>query len=413
MSRSFIACHEFNTALSRRRPPTGALRSLTMTLILSFIVGDQAFLFGDLLISTPDGAPVDLPTVGALNPERVPGPVQWYPATTCQKVAIINDRCAIAWAGSKLLARHLVGSLRELAVRGELTLDGARACFDEAEALAAEQGDQLSLLGLLADEQGGFHRLGRNARQLAIPGLTDPILFAGTGGNHVADVTETGEIVPFFAEILARVMEHLATGTLNPKGVPLFLQEQLSFLEMTSGTTIDHLYGGGFEFAVLQGGRVAKFEDATYLLARCILDSPQCTRPEEVLLEPPFRVSRLWYVGHTLFVLSAETLPVFRNPGLYVYVVPDVAEPAPLMEAAERELRARLLGRRWISSTVVAVFDGEPVASVPNLWFEPSGAHTAVRIALTESEWRVDFHEEWLDAVFPLLETIRAKVHSS
>jgi hypothetical protein len=65
-----------------------------MTLIALLQVNGVNVLMGDLLVSTPVGALVCLPTVGFIHPGE---PDKWgQPAGLAQKIVLIGQTCALA-----------------------------------------------------------------------------------------------------------------------------------------------------------------------------------------------------------------------------------------------------------------------------------------------------------------------------
>lgn len=97
-----------------------------MTVIAAFEVQDSPLLFGDLLITGP--------TTGR-NKAAVPaqGEVQdffgesgWSISGLGQKVCLLSDSFAIAWAGSWLGARVAIAELRRRAESGPVSANDAR-----------------------------------------------------------------------------------------------------------------------------------------------------------------------------------------------------------------------------------------------------------------------------------------------
>ena len=86
-----------------------------MTLILSVAPGSCPILFGDLLISGNENTEkvVSIPGVGKAT-NVFPEGSGFTIANLTQKVNIINDRFAIAWAGSHIAARAVIKDLEEL-----------------------------------------------------------------------------------------------------------------------------------------------------------------------------------------------------------------------------------------------------------------------------------------------------------
>lgn len=92
----------------------------TVTIIASFDVGESTVLIGDAAISSD----IEKPELDRNVPTR--GPLRPYMSATGgvdslgQKLVLISDTCAVAWAGDADSSRVFLGDMRSMHERGEL-----------------------------------------------------------------------------------------------------------------------------------------------------------------------------------------------------------------------------------------------------------------------------------------------------
>src|ERR1700730_5944869 len=126
-----------------------------MTLIAAAGIDTYPVVCGDLLISgpeRPDSAP-DISLAGAVTSVFPPGS-DWSTLGLNQKVALLGDSCAIAWAGDLVFARTAIAGLRALASQAQLSLPIIETYLAE---LDPTMKDQVSFVGWV---RGGevFHQ---------------------------------------------------------------------------------------------------------------------------------------------------------------------------------------------------------------------------------------------------------------
>jgi hypothetical protein len=88
-----------------------------MTLIAAYSHATSSFLIADTMISSrlPNLAAVTLPVSGRTYEPYTPlgGAQEYYVSTVTQKVHLISDHLAIAWAGSRVVGESMIRSVMQ------------------------------------------------------------------------------------------------------------------------------------------------------------------------------------------------------------------------------------------------------------------------------------------------------------
>lgn len=219
-----------------------------MTVIASYNHFGCGLVIGDILITaratTGKRAPETyLPTLGDVSKFDNPVPRILNPA---QKVCIITDYCAIAWAGRLTCAKNFVARLARISQRIRIT---ERII---AKALKKYAGNEVKVVGAIY-EDGRLHTFGVECEKLICPTLGE-IYTAGSGASIIHDyvriVKELRLSLPPADEIGAR-------------GVSLALTQVAHLLnaEFRKGSTADSIqefFGGGYEIAAFYNGKFNK-----------------------------------------------------------------------------------------------------------------------------------------------------------
>jgi hypothetical protein len=224
-----------------------------MTLVAAARIRGVPVVFGDILISQRESNPGPsrpLPTrADAGDFLRAPYSI----AGVRRKVVILSNHLAVAWAGSLLGAKQLIGELRGF-VRNTPNLDRDHlfAFLDQDGYPDWGRGVRCELVGWLVDDRG----------PVAFHWKSDGDVYAGgeeyvvgTGaddfkGNARPDFFYTSpDLTP--DEQVARIALGLASNAIGR--------------EMFSGETLHDLYGGAMEVALFGEGRFAPLTDIAFL----------------------------------------------------------------------------------------------------------------------------------------------------
>ncbi|QXI40793.1 hypothetical protein [Pseudomonas xantholysinigenes] len=218
-----------------------------MTVIASYNPAGCAIVIADTLINGPVGEAgppqTVLPTLGNVS-NFFSG--SWAINKSSQKVCIITDYCALAWADSQLQARHFITRLRRLSGRIRITRDVMKKLFDKLGT------HELQLAGAILEEDQ-LHTFSIGCEQFECPILGE-VHCGGSGASVVHDFAPImqsiapappgeDEISAYAASIALTQVAHL----LNAE-----------FRKGDSADSLLEFFGGGYEMAVFYDGRFHK-----------------------------------------------------------------------------------------------------------------------------------------------------------
>jgi hypothetical protein len=218
-----------------------------LTAIATFTFDGCPLVFGDLLLSgpTPAVAPdVRVPAIGSVADFF--GDSGWSILGLQQKVVIVDDRCALAWAGSWLGARVAIAAVREAATTAPLSADRVHEVLEGVSELRSHPAD---FVGLVAEgETIAFIARGDILVDCWLPwGL---VTSAGSGRQRLR---RSLRIQPATAMPLGGV-----NGIRSAVSFALQFAGQLLTLERRQGdaaVTLRELFGGGYEIAAYDPGQ--------------------------------------------------------------------------------------------------------------------------------------------------------------
>jgi hypothetical protein len=232
---------------------------MTLIAALGFASSEpQAVLFGDLLLTGPriENSPQPLPT--HLNAHEFFGGFGWGIVGMCQKVCLLSDTMAVAWAGSWLGARIAIQALRDRF---------ANVPTKPAEILDYLKGEPelkqhpASFVGFtLAD--GMAHPFYYDAEYVETPTLGAACI-AGSGAKTIID----------YASALKNSGQ--SQNSLRPVALAFNLGAWLlsnEFRGREAAPTLRNMFGGGYEVVYLRGQVLVKPTEYTYWLWEAFVD---------------------------------------------------------------------------------------------------------------------------------------------
>lgn len=209
-----------------------------MTIIASYNYFGCGIVIGDILINGPvdeEKLPqTSLPTLGNVA-NFFSG--AWGIHQSSQKVCIISDHCAIAWAGSRLYAHLFVVRIRNLARRIVITKNIIERLFNKCGI------GEISIVGAIY-ENGSMHTFGFDCENLKCSTLGD-VYNAGSGASIVKD----------YIDIIKHMkLEAPDEDEISAQGVSLALTQvahllNAEFRKGDNAESIMELFGGGYEIA--------------------------------------------------------------------------------------------------------------------------------------------------------------------
>jgi len=230
-----------------------------LTLIAAFTIDGIPILIGDLLISAPSitTPEVRVPTVGDIAPLFPTGLGGRAISGLDQKLNIIGDNIAIAWAGSRIQAKYALKKLIERNQQNSLTPDELSAFLS---VLNSEIGQEdLSLIGWIVDPKGGPKGFTYGSCEKYTTQSSINVAVAGTGA-------------PDFSYCLDQLrFSNLQIAGGNPNALEtavtyaLMLSGTLLQNEIVSLETLRNFYGGGYEIITFVQGIPTKIDDIVYI----------------------------------------------------------------------------------------------------------------------------------------------------
>lgn len=229
-----------------------------MTAIASFRVAGCPALLGDLIISGYENPnrTAALPTIGDVT-NFFPEGSGWTITGLSQKVALISDDCAVAWAGSKLGAQIATTQLRALAKQAPLTKAAIESFLANLDPDITNLGT--TLLGFVRDGEDFFQFALEPDNEFIMP-EGNFAYTAGTGGKHLKAFLQS------YAPARAWGDEKAVYPAQRAYEAGLMLGGSLLRTERPLGYTLREYYGGGYEIAVFNGERFTKDTSTTYIL---------------------------------------------------------------------------------------------------------------------------------------------------
>jgi hypothetical protein len=227
-----------------------------MTVIASFSIQGFPVLVGDLLLSGDEdlNKTIQIPTLGEIT-KVFPKGSGYVPCGLKQKIAIVNDNIALAWAGTRLSAQIIISDLIKKARKKKYwTLDDLSYFFSNYN---KEHGEKVCIVGFSNDGKGIFSfGYGINCINYE-SGHYGLVRLAGTGAADFKNYLDSFDIPP-------------QLNTANPLekavGKTLVISTYMKGLESVSGNNLLQYYGGGFEILSYVRKKFKKIDDITYLV---------------------------------------------------------------------------------------------------------------------------------------------------
>ncbi len=230
-----------------------------MTLIATMKAGPSQILLGDLLISGEERleSPLNLPGLGSVH-QVYPEGSGYVPIALRQKVCLLNDYLAVAWAGPRYNAQAVIRELSQLP--RPITIGGIRDYFSKQNISR----DSAFICMILDEIAGKEYIVCLGTFSKTQTSKFGEVSAAGTGLNDLGGVLEVLEKTnleyfedpqyesPRFVMIqsVARV-----TSILQLQGLGQIDNGRHSLL---------NYYGGGFEAVYICEGRLRKLDNICY-----------------------------------------------------------------------------------------------------------------------------------------------------
>ncbi|HDS9505660.1 TPA: hypothetical protein QH865_005392 [Klebsiella variicola] len=226
-----------------------------MTIIASYDIYGCKVLLADTLITSPQrngDKPLILPTLGQLDSTQVDDNV--YIFGNLQKIQILSDYCAVAYAGNVSLAHRFITALSNILKERTLLISDIENTYKYIDV-----NGELAIIYLYntGDEEiisGGLNCIN------ALSDILGEVIYRGSGGKAITDYIEwldnnTERHRPSPDEVVAN-------------GVKIAIQQiaQLQMAEISSDSTPESIkdsFGSGYEIVSFYDGKFNKI-DLTY-----------------------------------------------------------------------------------------------------------------------------------------------------
>ncbi|HHP2703492.1 TPA: hypothetical protein ACR8U9_004294 [Citrobacter freundii] len=225
-----------------------------MTIIASYDIYGCKVLLADTLITSSqrnDGKPI-LPTLGKIHSTQVDDDI--YIAGNLQKIQILSDYCAVAYAGKVSLAHRFVTALNDILKDRTLLISDIEKTYKDI--------DVDSELAIIYLYNTGYEEIisgGLNCIN-ALSDVLGEVIYRGSGEQAITDYIEW---LDNNTEILRPPSDEVVAN-----GVRIAIQQiaQLQMAEITSSNTpesIKDYFGSGYEIVSFYDGKFNKI-DLTY-----------------------------------------------------------------------------------------------------------------------------------------------------
>ncbi len=241
-----------------------------MTLIAGFKLGSCAILLGDALLTgpTPTGSQsvkkksLNLPAHywhDPFNPPEIEEGSGWEIKALVQKLIIINEHCAIAWAGQEIAARALIKDLQSIASNRDITTADLEATINAVAPENSSGECEITIIAILFED--GEPIIWSNEKASVSSTFLGEVSIGGCATQSLIDLLHTFDsantIVPDKSEIelfATSVALHLTTAFLSDE-----YHTQRTFSSLIAS------FGGIYEIVVYGNGKVRKLEEVTYI----------------------------------------------------------------------------------------------------------------------------------------------------
>lgn len=242
-----------------------------MTLIAHISAYGHPILIGDLLLSsqTRPTKSVSIPIARDINSKLV-APAKRAVVGLTQKLVLLGDRLAFLWSGNFDQARNLIERLQPFSSLTEINLDMVKSAID---AIEPQYIDHLYFIVVIAqsnkgaDRRSNFDVLTHRVTKEAL-GPFGNVCISGSGSDACFELLN--QLSPQY--LLRAPPQDLSAAAMQ---IGVAIATEFTGYEAFSTDTISNAWGGGFEFAMGEDGRLRKVGNRLHLLFRLLLDKKQ------------------------------------------------------------------------------------------------------------------------------------------
>lgn len=272
-----------------------------MTAVISYFQRGNPVLVGDLLLSGSEPAvPACLPTTGSIE-NVFPQGSGYVPTGLGQKIELIADHFAVAWAGTQIEARAVISEIRNQSACWSWNPDDVEKSI--VQILQVCGAANLSLLWLLFDGkqvfQNGIEAIGRSAEK--------------KGFGRILGIGSKSALEQFDRLMDVVGLDDHRNDAVHPALVSGLVTAGAFFTrELTNPNVLTEYFGGGFEVLVLAENRFQKLDDFVLVAWDAEEDGKGGYK-----LGVPYYFQRHLYYGDTLLIRGAKLEGTATNSATY------------------------------------------------------------------------------------------------
>ncbi len=225
-----------------------------MTLISGFSKNYCPIILGDLLISNNDSKEqlITLPTIGKISKQDF-SRCSYSPCGFSQKINLLSPKLALGWAGSKIHAKTFMDELITLGVHD----DPSHQAINDIYNNIVTNPNDLSIIGIYRNNSE-IRIFDFNAWPTDSNSNFEYFKSAGSGYGTLLDITEIND---FNLNVTSGKINKLEIGIATAVNIITALLSE----ELLTQSSIQNLFGAGYELVHPYKSILKKFDDLTYL----------------------------------------------------------------------------------------------------------------------------------------------------
>lgn len=307
-----------------------------MTVITAFNIDGVPVILGDLLTTGPtqnSSAAVALPALG--NVQDFFGDSGWSVTGLRQKVTLISPTCVIAWAGSFIGARLAIAEIKLRSNKGDLSAEEILEYLKSEPELTSHPA---SFVGFTI-AAGGVYQFKFDAEQFENPSL-GTVFLTGTGAQSIHEFADFMSQGVFDSTGNGNPVLDAVCSTLMLCGMLL----QAEFRGGDTATTIQNMFGGGYELAILTNDQFVKVDEITYVFweAGFLPDRIGLTMPQFVVKQKYKNDHLLLRSVHFSPALLGQKLELTQDQRHVILPMFDSDDGPSVEDLASLQLQSRL-----------------------------------------------------------------------
>lgn len=296
-----------------------------MTVIANYNIHGCNVLIADTLISLDElstGQRITLPTIGNTN-SSIDANTSIY--GTFQKIVILTDYCALAFAGNVGLAQELIISLREIITNKKILIHDIESEFNKLKS------NDLAIIILYHEGNEIITSKGLNCLEKNSDSLGN-VIYQGSGNQAISDYIDYLKNQYLYVNPPSKGDElvNYAVSIVIDQIARLLLAEVKS--ELTPESIKDY-FGAGYEILTFFNGKFNKI-DLTYVFIHLTYNEETCN----IVINEPYLLISQYIKDDILFHDRLEGKKIkFKNENYLAYKYEQIKSPPIDIEVTFKE----------------------------------------------------------------------------